>query len=141
MDGSGAHNKTYDGYGAHFSKSRCSPGILRAGRRSEKFQHDIFHFLSSPLIDLLPLATGVFVFVACKCGDSPPSSVQLCGNKRLALGFSTEAFKALKIVSESDDPAIDVQSLSKNLLDHHCVTNDLKAYPLEQSFLIHILAR
>ncbi|CAN0104975.1 unnamed protein product, partial [Ascophyllum nodosum] len=31
--------------------------------------------------------------------------------------------------------------LSKNLLDHQIVTSDLKAHPLEQSFLIHILAR
>lgn len=71
----------------------------------------------------------------------PPSNVQLCGNKRLVIGFSDEAFAALKTVSESDHPSIDVHCLSKNLLDHQIVTSDLKAHPLEQSFLIHILAR
>ena len=76
-----------------------------------------------------------------KGGDVPPSNVQLCGNKRLVIGFSDEAFAALKTVSESDHPSIDVHCLSKNLLDHQIVTSDLKAHPLEQSFLIHILAR
>ena len=64
----------------------------------------------------------------------PPSNVQLCGNKRLVIGFSDEAFAALKTVSESDHPSIDVHCLSKNLLDHQIVTSDLKAHPLEQSF-------
>ena len=76
-----------------------------------------------------------------KGGDVPPSNVQLCGNKRLVIGFSDEAFTALKTVSESDHPSIDVHCLSKNLLDHQIVTSDLNAHPLEQSFLIHILAR
>lgn len=70
----------------------------------------------------------------------PPSNPQLCGNKRLALGFSKEAFSALKDVSESLDTSIDVPSLSKNLLDHAIVL-DLKTHPLEQSLLVHILAR
>lgn len=74
-------------------------------------------------------------------GEDPPSNPQLCGNKRLALGFSDEGFAALKAVSESEDPSIDVASLSKNLLDHQIITGDLKKHPLEQSFLVHILAR
>ena len=82
-----------------------------------------------------------FLFFSFKGGDVPPSNVQLCGNKRLVIGFSDEAFAALKTVSESDHPSIDVHCLSKNLLDHQIVTSDLKAHPLEQSFLIHILAR
>ena len=92
--------------------------------------------LFSPLFPLFLSVSYPF-----KGGDVPPSNVQLCGNKRLVIGFSDEAFAALKTVSESDHPSIDVHCLSKNLLDHQIVTSDLKAHPLEQSFLIHILAR
>lgn len=70
----------------------------------------------------------------------PPSNPQLLGNKRLAVGFSKEAFSALKDVSESEDPSIDVPSLSNYLLDNHIIL-DLKKHPLEQTFLVHILAR
>ena len=76
-----------------------------------------------------------------KGGDVPPSNQQLCGNKRLAIGLSDEAFAALKTVSESEDPSIDVPSLSKNLLDSQIVLGDLKERFLEQSILVHILAR
>ncbi|CAN0302044.1 unnamed protein product, partial [Scytosiphon promiscuus] len=74
-------------------------------------------------------------------GDQPPSNPQLCANKRLALGFSAEGFAALKAVSESEEKSVDITCLSKNLLDSPIILADLKKKPLEQSLLIHILAR
>lgn len=57
------------------------------------------------------------------------------------LGFSDAGFAALKDVSGSEDASIEVASLSKNLLDNQIITRDLKKHPMEQSFLIHTLAR
>lgn len=73
-------------------------------------------------------------------GDEPPTNPQLCGNKRLALGISDLALKALKDISETDHLSVHVASLNKSQLDVQIVL-DTKKDPLEQSFLFHILSR
>ncbi|CAN0511983.1 unnamed protein product, partial [Laminaria digitata] len=73
-----------------------------------------------------------------KGGEKAPTNPQLCGNKRLVLGIADEAFAALKAISESESNDIHAASLSKNLLDSDIVLK-MKDYPLEQTFLFHIL--
>lgn len=86
------------------------------------------------------IPTDVLVLFRSQGGEKAPTNPQLCGNKRLVLGIADEAFAALKTISESESNDIHAASLSKNLLDSDIVLK-MKDYPLEQTFLFHILAR
>ena len=86
------------------------------------------------------IQTDILVLFRSQGGEKAPTAPQLCGNKRLVLGISDEAFAALKTISESESNNIHAASLSKNLLDSDVILK-MKGYPLEQTFLFHILAR
>ena len=82
-----------------------------------------------------------FVGAHSKSGDDPPSNQTLCSYKRLVTGLKAPAFAALKEISESEEKGVDIQSLSKALLDCPAVLNFHAERDFEQSLLIHILAR
>ena len=82
-----------------------------------------------------------FVGAHSKSGDDPPSNQTLCSYKRLVTGLKAPAFAALKEISESEEKGVDIQSLSKALLDCPAVLNFPAERDFEQSLLIHILAR
>lgn len=57
------------------------------------------------------------------------------------MGLRGPAFAAMKEISESEEKGVDIQSLSKSLLDCEAVLKFPQGREFEQSILIHILAR
>lgn len=57
------------------------------------------------------------------------------------MGLKGAAFAALKEISESEEKGVEMQSLSKSLLDCDAALKFPPGREFEQSLLIHILAR